>query len=183
MATLFYRFHRLTILAIVLLVAAGLGAFFSLGRQEDPTLVERYGIITTPYPGASAERVEALISEPLEDAINELAEIDETFSTSRSGVSVIGMSIREDLTETEVDQTWTQIREQVDSVRPVLPQGAGAPDVDRQYIGAATIIVALSWADVGEENIAILSRLGLDLERELRNMPGTEETRIFGEAE
>ena len=74
MATLFYRFHRLTILAIVLLVAAGLGAFFSLGRQEDPTLVERYGIITTPYPGASAERVEALISEPLEDAINELAE-------------------------------------------------------------------------------------------------------------
>ncbi|MBO6796902.1 efflux RND transporter permease subunit [Maricaulis sp.] len=183
MATLFYRYHRLTILAITLLLAAGLGAFFSLGRQEDPTLVERYGTITTPYAGASAERVEALITEPLEDAINELAEIDETFSTSRSGVSVIGMSIREDLSQAEVDQTWTKIREQVDSVRPFLPAASGAPDVDRQYIGAATIIVALSWADVGEENIGILSRLGLDLERELRNMPGTEETRIFGEAE
>ena len=76
MRTLFYRYHRLTVLAVILLIAAGLGAFFSLGRQEDPTLTERFGTIVTPYPGASAERVEALITEPLEDAINELAEID-----------------------------------------------------------------------------------------------------------
>lgn len=48
MATLFYRFPRLTVLAIILLFAAGLGAFFSLGRQEDPTLVERFGFVITP---------------------------------------------------------------------------------------------------------------------------------------
>tara|TARA_R110000868_G_scaffold86206_2_gene241830 strand:- start:11998 stop:15141 length:3144 start_codon:yes stop_codon:yes gene_type:complete len=183
MSTIFFRYSRLTILAVILLVAAGLGAFMSLGRQEDPSLTERFGVVVTAFPGASAERVEALITAPLEDAINELAEINETSSTSRSGISIIHLRIREDLNSTEVDQAWTQIREQVESVRPFLPTGSTPPDVRRQYLGAATMIVALSWGDEGEENMPILSRLATDLESRLRNMTGTEETAIFGEVE
>ena len=60
MSTIFVRYSRLTILAVILLVAAGMSAFFSLGRQEDPSLIERYGVVVTAFPGASAERVEAL---------------------------------------------------------------------------------------------------------------------------
>ncbi len=70
MSTIFFRYSRLTILAIILLVAAGMGAFMSLGRQEEPSLVERYGLVVTAAPGASAERVEALITTPIEDAIH-----------------------------------------------------------------------------------------------------------------
>jgi len=183
MSTLFYRYSRLTALAVILLVAAGFGALLSLGRQEDPSLTERFGIIVTAFPGASAERVEALVTEPLENAIHELAEINTTSSNSRSGVSVIQLQIREDLNATRVDQAWTQIREQVESVRPSLPQGVIAPDVRRQYLGAATMIVSLSWGESGDENLAILSRLATDLESQLRNMSGTEETAIFGEVE
>ncbi|MEE2527262.1 efflux RND transporter permease subunit [Hyphobacterium sp. HN65] len=183
MATLFYRFSRLSILAVILLVIAGLGAFFTLGRQEDPSLTERFGVIVTPFPGASAERVEALITDPIEDSIRELPEVDEVVSTSRSGMSLININIREDLSATEVDQTWTQIREQVDAVRPVLPAEAGTPDVRRQYIGAATMIVSLGWRADGDPNMAILSRLAGDLEDRLTNISGTEETRLFGIAE
>ncbi|MBR9824890.1 MAG: efflux RND transporter permease subunit [Alphaproteobacteria bacterium] len=183
MTTLFFRFKRLTILTIILLIAAGLGAFFSLGRQEDPTLVERFGFIVTTYPGASAERIEALITEPIENAINELAEIDEMNSTSRANVSALFVSLREDLTETEVDQAWSLVRQQVDAVTPLLPAGAGAPDIQRQYVGAATMIVALSWDEYGDENVGILSRLGRDLERQLLNLSGTEETLVFGDVE
>ncbi|WP_339749557.1 efflux RND transporter permease subunit [uncultured Maricaulis sp.] len=183
MSTIFFRYSRLTILAVILLVAAGLGAFMSLGRQEDPSLVERYGLVVTASPGASAERIEALITTPLEDAIHELAEIETTSSSSRSGISIIHLQIRDDLTATQVDQAWTQIREQVESVRPTLPLGTGAPDVRRQYLGAATMIVALSWGDQGDENLPILSRLATDLEGRLRNLSGTEETGIFGQVE
>jgi multidrug efflux pump subunit AcrB len=183
MSTLFFRFSRLTILAVILLAAAGAGALFSLGRQEDPSMIERYGVVVTSFPGASAERVEALITEPLEEAIHELAEIQQTSSTSRSSVSVIRLQIREDLNATEVNQAWTQIREQVESVRTTLPRGALAPDVRRQYLGAATMIVALSWGEQGSENLPILSRLAADLEGQLRNMSGTEETALFGDVE
>ena len=183
MSTLFVRYSRLTILAVILLVAAGMSAFLSLGRQEDPSLIERYGVVVTAFPGASAERVEALISEPLEQAIHELAEIEETKSTSRSGVSVVRLTIREDLDATEVEQTWTQIRERVESVRPLLPDGTSAPDVRRQYLGAATMIVSLSWGDAGDENLAILSRLAQDLANELGNLSGTDSTAVYGEIE
>ena len=183
MSTLFYRYSRLTALAIILLVAAGLGALMSLGRQEDPSLTERFGTVVTIFPGASAERVEALVTEPLEDAIHELAEIDETSSDSRSGISVISLQVREDLSPDDVDQAWTLIREQVEGVRQHLPDGAGAPDVQRRYTGAATLVVGLSWEGRGEENMAILSRLADDLEARLRNLSGTEETEVYGEVE
>ena len=75
--------------------------------------------------------------------------------------------MREDLGPADVDQAWTLIREQVESVRSQLPAGAGAPDVERRYTGAATLVVALSWDGQGEENLAILSRLADDLEARL----------------
>ena len=183
MSTLFYRYSRLTALAVILLIAAGLGALMSLGRQEDPSLTERFGTVVTVFPGASAERVEALVTEPLEDAIHELAEIEETSSNSRSGISIIQIQLREDLNATEVDQAWTLVREQVESVRGQLPDGAGTPDVERRYTGAATLVVALSWDGRGEENMAILTRLADDLEARLRDLSGTEETEVFGAVE
>ncbi|WP_421791195.1 efflux RND transporter permease subunit [Hyphobacterium sp.] len=180
MSTLFYRYGRLTILAVFLLTIAGVGALFTLGRQEDPSLTERFGVVVTLFPGASAERVEALITDPIEDSIRELPEIDSLISTSRSGVSLININIREDISPAEVEQTWTQIREQVDAVRPFLPAESGAPDVQRQYIGAATMIVSLSWSAEGEPNLAILARMARDLEDRLRNINGTEETDVYG---
>lgn len=183
MSTLFYRYARVTILAIFLLVAAGVAAFFSLGRQEDPSLTERFGAIITPFPGASAERVEALVTAPLEQAILELAEIEELESDSRNGVSIIQMAMRDDLRPDQVDEGWTLIREQVDSVRPQLPQGTGAPDVRRHYMGAATLVIGLTWPEGREPNLAILTRLAADLEDRLGNVSGTDETRVFGAAE
>lgn len=183
MSTLFFRYARVTILAIILLVAAGLAAFFTLGRQEDPSLTQRYGNIVTVFPGASAERVEALITDPLEQAILELAEIDELESESRNGVSIIQISMREDLSPGEVDEGWTLVREQVDSVRPTLPSGASQPDVTRFYMGAATLVVGLTWPEGQEPNLAILSRLAEDLQDRLGNLSGTDETRVFGAPE
>lgn len=183
MVSIFYRYPRLTILTLFLVVAAGLGSLATLGRQEDPSLIERFGTVVTYFPGASAERVEALITEPLEASIMELAEMDEVISTTRAGVSVINVAFREDLSESEVEQTWTKLSEQVTSVRPLLPENASAPKINRQYMGAATIVIGVSWASEGEPNLAIMTRLARDLEDRLQNMSGTEETEIFGEAQ
>ncbi|MEO1039231.1 MAG: efflux RND transporter permease subunit [Pseudomonadota bacterium] len=183
MATLFFRFPRLTLLVLFLIVAAGMGALGVLGRQEDPTLVERYGRVITIFPGADAQRVEALITEPMESALMELAELDEVQSTSRAGISVVDVSLREDLSETMVEQTWTKIRDQVSSVEPVLPPGVQPPEVVREYLGAATLIVALSWPQETGASLGALNRLALDLRDRLRNLSGTEETRIFGAPE
>ncbi|MEL6386890.1 MAG: efflux RND transporter permease subunit [Pseudomonadota bacterium] len=180
MYTLFYRVPRLTILAILVAVAGGIGAILTLGRQEDPTLVERYGFVLTALPGADAERIEALVTDPVETALLELSEIDQLVSSSREGVSQVSVTMRDDLSVAEVDDAWTLIRAQVESARAEFPDGTLPPIVDRQYVGAATLIVALTWEGAGPAPLPVMTRMAQELEDRLKTLPGTEEVRSHG---
>ncbi|MBI1265713.1 MAG: AcrB/AcrD/AcrF family protein [Alphaproteobacteria bacterium] len=183
MITLFVRFPRLIVLSIFLVCAAGLAALGVLGRQEDPSLTERFGSITIILPGADATRMEALVTRPMEAALLELVELDEVRSTTRANVSQLGISIREDLDPTRVEQAWSLIRDRVSSVRPSLPEGVQSIEVRRQYMGAATLVVALRWPDGSEASLGSLGRLARDLEDNLRNTAGTKQTEVFGAPE
>ena len=68
----FYRNPRLTALFLGLVIVAGLSALQSLPRQEDPTLARRFGTVRTVFPGASALRVESLVTDKLEAELREL---------------------------------------------------------------------------------------------------------------
>lgn len=180
MWTLFYRLPRLSILLIMVALAGAAGSILTLGRQEDPTLVERFGFVLTTLPGADAERIEATVTDPIETAIRELPEIEEVQSMSRANVSQISLRIREDLTTSEVDDAWTLIRAKVDGARADLPSGSSNPEVRRLYIGASTILVGLVWEGEGEPEMAVMSRYARNLADRFQNLPGTEETELFG---
>ncbi|RAN35894.1 efflux RND transporter permease subunit [Hyphomonas pacifica] len=180
MSTLFFKLPRLAVLAILVVLMGGLGAMLTLGRQEDPTLIERYGYVLTTYPGADAERVEALVSEPLEAALMELPEVDEVSSASRNGFSQIALQIRDDLSESEVDDAWTLIRAKVETARSEFPEGTGIPEVNRQYVGAATLVIGLTWEGEAEPPLTVIRRMALDLEDRFQRLPGTELTDTFG---
>ncbi|WOR16440.1 efflux RND transporter permease subunit [Hyphomonas sp. FCG-A18] len=181
MTTLFYRLPRLTLLIIFIAIISGIGAILTLGRQEDPTLVERFGYVLTAMPGADAERVEAIVTEPIERRLQQLPEIAEIKSTSRANVSQISIDVREDLTEAEVDDAWTLIRSQVELARAELPSDVRTPIVERVYVGAATMLVSLSWQGEGDPPLAVMARLAEGLEDRLRNLSATEETELFGQ--
>lgn len=179
--TLFYRLPRLTILVLLLVLAGGIGAILTLGRQEDPTLVERYGYVLTVMPGADAERMEALVTQPIETALRELPEIAELVSTSRANISQINIDIAENLSGAEVDDAWTLIRQQVEVARAQLPPQAGLPEIERAYVGASTLLVALVWEeDASPPEMAILARMAQNLRDDFQNLPGTELVEIFG---
>ena len=181
MRTLFYRLPRLTVLFLLVAFAGGVGAILSLGRQEDPTLIERWGYVLVTLPGADAQRMEALVTEPLENALQELDEMEELYSVSRAGVSQIGINIAEDLSASEVEDAWTLIRNQVESARVSFPVGTSAPYVRREYVGATTMTVALIWEGEGEPELAVMSRMASALGDNFQNLGGTEQTEIFGQ--
>ncbi|MFW5659773.1 MAG: efflux RND transporter permease subunit, partial [Oceanicaulis sp.] len=181
MASLFFRLPRLTILTLFLLVMSGVAALAVVGRQEDPSLTERFGNIVAAFPGADAERIEALVAEPIEAALRELVEVDEVDTIIRANVAVIDVNIREDLNMAMVEQAWTKIGDQIAQVEATLPEGALPPVINRQYMGAATLVVALTWPEAAPGSLGALSRLARDLEDRIRNVPGTDETDLFGE--
>ena len=85
MLNLFYRHPRLTIVTLALIVVSGLGALQTLPRMEDPRFTNRAAAVVTRWPGASAPRVETLVTEKIEEELESIQEIKELISSSRAG--------------------------------------------------------------------------------------------------
>ncbi|MEM9273824.1 MAG: efflux RND transporter permease subunit, partial [Cyanobacteria bacterium P01_F01_bin.143] len=94
MFTLFYRNLRLLILTIILICVWGASSYFALPRLEDPELVNRVATVKTFLPVAKAERIDALITEKIEDELIEISEIYRYESTSSTGISIITIELK-----------------------------------------------------------------------------------------
>ena len=122
-ANAFYTNPRLTALLILFIAVMGGMAFSSLARQEDPTMTERWARVNTFLPGATAERMESLVSEPLETALREIPEIREIDSTSKAGLSVVGVELYDSIGPEDVDAIWSEVRDKLGDAYPGLPSG------------------------------------------------------------
>ena len=66
MDTLFFRQPRLVVLALLVILSAGVSSLASIGRQEDPTITNIFATVTTVFLGADPARVEALVTAKIE---------------------------------------------------------------------------------------------------------------------
>jgi len=178
---LFYRNVRLTVLTVLVICAAGLSAYLVLPRAEDPSLRRRFASLTTHYPGASAERVEALVTEKLEDKLREVEELAHIDSISRAGISILQIELDEDIDD--IEGAWSRVRARLKTAEADLPPAAEDPELERQTVTAYTMITALVWEPAGEPQYAILRRMAEDLEDVFRGLAGTAEVDLFGDPE
>lgn len=178
MSNLFYRNLQLLILTICLILVWGLSSFLDLPRLEDPETAQRYALVTTRFPGASAERVESLVTEKVEQELLQIKEVKTLESTSRVGISSVSIVLKDEVVN--VDEVWSRVRDRVADVTPQLPLGAIAPEFEIVQIKANSLIVALTWDLDQPTNYAILRRLSEDLEDQLRSVTGTEKVELFG---
>ncbi|WP_426416163.1 efflux RND transporter permease subunit [Aestuariirhabdus sp. LZHN29] len=172
---------RLVSLVIAILVVAGLGSLNTLPRAEDPHITSRYATVITHLPGASAERVEALITEPVENRLRKLSEIKLITSTSRPGISLVKIELKDEIVAP--DPIWSKARDLVGEVELTLPPGAGRPSLDDDKGYAFTRIIALNWAGPGELDLATLGRYGKELQSRMRALAGTDYVEIYGAPE
>ena len=134
--------HRPIILAfIVVFLVVGTFNFTTMPRREDPEITIRDALIVTSWPGAPATHVEELITDPIEDVIVEIAEIDTVKSKSMVGLSVVQVSADDAVTET--DQVWDDVRAKVESIRNDLPVGSAPPFVNSDFGDVYEIVFAL----------------------------------------
>ena len=182
-ANLFYTNPRVSALLVLFIVVLGGAAFQGLARQEDPKMAERYAGVITFLPGATALRMETLISEPIETALREIPEIKELTSSSKAGQSVVGVELYESVASSETDNVWSEVRDILGDTVPLLPPGTIEPELEIRQPIASTIIVALSWQHPSEPQMGILSRVAETLRINLANTQGTEIAETWGEAE
>lgn len=189
MTNLFYRNPRLLILTIVLASVAGLLSMVTLPRLEDPRLVKRNALVLTSFPGASADRVESLVTKKIEDQLRQVEAIKFIDSTSRANISVVQVELHEHLTEVQVEQQWSRIRDKVGDAKPDFPDGVGEPELNLEdtEVDAFTMVVGLVWepaeAGIVQPEIvpyAVLRRKAEILQDRLRNLSGTKQVELYG---
>ncbi|MEZ9337959.1 efflux RND transporter permease subunit [Vibrio splendidus] len=169
---------RLLILMTALLMVSGISAFMTLPRAEDPVITNRYANITTSFPGASAERVETLVTEVIENKLRELSEVKLVSSTSRPSVSIVTLELNDTITEPE--PVWSQARDKLSDIESILPAGSHSPDLDSDHTYAFTTIASLTWSGAGEPDRLTLGRYAKELAKRLRTLSGTEFVDEYG---
>ena len=178
--SIFFRNPRLLATSIGLVLVAGSSALATIVRQEDPTITNGGAVIVSPFPGASAERVEALVTEKLEAELRELPEIETITSTSRNGVAVVGVEIDENIKGKDAEEAMSKIRDSLNDAYSKYPPGLPPPVFDDERFGSYTLIQAITWEMPGPPQRGILKRYGEELQDVLRDVYGTDTVRIYG---
>jgi len=118
---LLLRNHPLANILFGVVLAIGSIAYVQMPREQDPEINFNWVNITTVLPGGSAEDVEKLLTQPLEDAIKQVADIRFVLSSSRENVSSILVRFR-DISERVFDKRVADLRREIQNkARAELP--------------------------------------------------------------
>ena len=133
-------------ITIFVLVAGTYVTFKTMKREVFPRTDLNLVVVRTVYPEASASEVEDLITNPLEEAIREVEEIDEYTSSSVEALSSIVVKI--DPEARNIDRIINDIQRKIDVVKD-LPEEAEDPIVEAITTAQPIINVCVTGKDEG----------------------------------
>ncbi len=162
---------------ILTCLLGGIWSFFSLGRLEDPAFTIKTAVIVTQYPGASAEQVAREVSEPLESAIQKIAEVDEIVSINTPGQSLIEVEMKPSIKNDELPGIWTRLRARVSDATSSLPQGVRPPYVNDSFGDVFGLYFAVMAEGFDDSEV---HELATYLRRELLSVPGVADVDLSG---
>ena len=72
------------------------------------------------------------MTEKIEDELREIAEIEEIKSVSRTGISVVNVKLSHFISDTELEQTWSEVRDAPERCGEELSTGCAGPRIRRR---------------------------------------------------
>lgn len=106
---------------------AGVLAYVSLGREEDPSFTIKTMVIAAQWPGATVEDTARQVSDRIEKKLEELDTLDYTRSQTTAGQSVIYVNLKDTVKSRDVPGVWVKVRNMVNDIKRELPQGVVGP--------------------------------------------------------
>jgi len=98
------------LIAVILIL--GTSAYFSMPRENFPEIKETKIYISSIYPGNTAEDIEKLITDPIEDQLKTVSNVVEITSTSQEDYSIVIVEFDESIT---VEAAKQKVKDEVDS--------------------------------------------------------------------
>lgn len=129
------KFNRVTLLSLGVIFIMGLLAYDQLARDSMPPFTVRTASIVTTFAGAGPEKIESLITDKIEKVAQEIAEVKYIASTSRTALSQVTVTLKDDVPPEGLQPIWDRLRRKVDQIKNDLPDEASEPNVKDDDIG------------------------------------------------
>jgi multidrug efflux pump subunit AcrB len=157
----------------------GLFAVMVTPREEDPQINVTFANVFIPFPGASAEQVESLVSTPAEQVLSEIEGLEHIYSTSMPGMAVLTVQYK-----VGEDRTAALVRlyNKVASNQDWLPQnlGVGTPLIKPKGIDDVPIVALTLWTEDDKRGAYELNQVAHAIESELKRVPGSRDIYTIG---
>jgi multidrug efflux pump subunit AcrB len=178
LSALAVRERAVTLFFIVVISIAGIVAFLSLGRAEDPSFTIKQMTVVTAWPGGTAQEMQDQVAEPLEKRLQELRWYDRAETFTRPGLAFTTLYLRDQTPPSEVQSEFYQARKKLEDEAPKLPRGVAGPFVNDEYGDVTFALYALKAKGEPQRELA---RQAETLRQRLLHVPGVKKVNIIGE--
>ncbi|HSD68049.1 MAG TPA: efflux RND transporter permease subunit, partial [Woeseiaceae bacterium] len=129
---------------MAVLVFAGIRAYESLGRDEDPPFTMKVMIVRALWPGADAEQTAKQVTDRMEKSLESLQWLDVINSYTKPGESTLMVTLLDSTPPDEVPDQWYQVRKKINDMRGTLPNGTIGPFFNDDFGDVFGVIYALT---------------------------------------
>jgi multidrug efflux pump subunit AcrB len=159
---------------VVMIITMGVLSYLSLPRESTPDIQVPLLIVTIPFPGASPEDVESLITHKVELKFKRVENLKKMNSTSAEGMVAITLEFELGF---DVGDARVDVREALNELLPELPQDIEDPIITEINLSEDPILfITLS----GRLGLLRLKEVAEDLLEDIEAIPGILEVRRAG---
>src|SRR5262245_16231927 len=130
----------------------GVYGYFTMPQRKDPDIPIRVALAMCRWPGASAEKIEELVTRRMEEKIAENVKVEKIESNTRTGVTAIYITLVERLPDP--GKEFDDIKMKLDTVRD-LPKGAGPIEFVKDFGDTAGLMLTVASPKMSEAEISV----------------------------
>ena len=164
-------------MVMVGITVLGLFSYQRLRVEQMPDVSLPFVMIATAYPGAAPEAVEADVTKPIENAVNQVSGVKRIFSNSREGSSQVFVEFR---LSTNAAQATQDVRDKIALVRPGFPRDVKDPLVNRVENENNQPVASLAVLSQTTELRELTSLTDQTIVKALENQPGVARVDVNG---
>jgi multidrug efflux pump len=171
------RHQPLVLFMMVLLAVAGVLAFSRLGRAEDPNFTIKVAIVTAIWPGATAQEMQAQVSDRIEKKLQELPWFDKVETFTKPGFAAMQVVFKDNTPARDMPQLFYQLRKKLSDIRGELPVDLIGPNVNDEYGDVDSLLYMITGAGV---DYAQLKQVSEGLRQQLLKVRGVTKVNLYG---